>query len=641
MSGVPFAKFDLQYPPWALEFDPYNRGYLLVGGGGGEGQKEVPNKLTLLDISSRGAIEKVAEIDTNADSPVSLGALATKDGLYAFSGINSIKIDRAKGKNEHFRSFKIDYPTKTKGKSAEKNTTAIEPVGQSQLFAPSYCAPSGEAYQRILRLSPALRRATGNKRIGAIANSLAQESEIVIFDATNAAPTASDVIQRIQPIKNIEANDIDIIEQDDGTFLVAYSTKSEVFLTTLSYDFSMRKSKTPPQESACQYSAPFPDASSKQGRANLKCLRFLTPEYILLLTTIGSQSELQVLRIFTTGGPGQIVLRKRLAKSMGSCVSMDVCALDADATTGARQVVIAVAAQRHDISVLTIDYLGPGRGVAKQFRSFKDLSGTHTNSMKKVVLSPFHSPHPSADTPEAEKKTPGPQYLRLASISLTNDLILDSLPLQPAEPQKRSSRYILTKSSRTSSISDNGSSILVIGFMLVISLFLFQSYIQSQPEGASIQLLPSSIQDRWDSFRQRGLDLASPVTHRVHKVEEAIADTKPGHYILDLLHSHHKSHADAVPDAERKALILSAGADGTDISHEVLPEGGPEAALAQDANLKRWEELSAGQQRRWRERLVGAGAWSAEYGEAIFKGVFFSELAGAVGRVAAEALGGN
>ncbi|QDS70510.1 hypothetical protein FKW77_010217 [Venturia effusa] len=637
MSKVAFTKFDLKYPPWALEFDPYNRGYLLVGGGGGEGQKEVPNKLTLLDISSRAAIEKIAEIDTNADSPVSLGALATKQGLYAFSGINSVKADRAKGKNEHFRSFRIDYPPRTK----EKSTTTIQPVGQAQLFAPSYCAASGEPYQRILRLSPALKRTTGNKRIGAIANSLAQESEIVVFDATNAAPTTSDVIQRIQPIKNVEANDVDITEQNDGTFLLAYSTKSEVFLTTLAYDFSTRRSKIPLQEPACQYSAPYPDASQKQGRANIKCLRFLTPEYILLLTTIGSQSELQILRIFATGGPGQVMLRKRLSKRMGSCVSMDVCALDADATTDARQIVIAVAAQRYDISVLTIDYLGSGRGLAKQFRTFKDLSGIHTNSMKKVVLSPFHSPHPAADTPEADKKAPGPQYLRLASISLTNDLILDSLPLRPLEPQKRSSRYILTKSTRASSISDNTSSILVVGFMLVITLFLFQSYIQSKPEGQSIQLLPSSLQDAWNSYRQRAIEVSSPITRRIHNAEEAIADTKPGQYILDILHAHHKSRADAIPDAEKKAIILSAGADGTAISHEVLPAGGPEAALAQDANLKRWEELSQGQQKRWRDRLVDAGAWSAEYGETIFKGVFFSELAGVVGRAAAEAMAGG
>jgi prolactin regulatory element-binding protein len=639
MSKVAFSKFDLGYPPWALEFDPYNRGYMLVAGGGGEGQKEVPNRITLLDISTRGSIQKVAELDSNADSPMSLGTLATKEGLYAYSGINSVKADRESGKNEHFRSFKIEYPAKSREKSAAQAATAIEPVGQTSLFSPSYCSPKGDPYQRLLRLSPALKRTTENKRIGAVANSLAQESEIVIFDATNASPTPRDVIQRIQPIKNAEANDIDIIEQEDGSFLVAYSTKSEVYLTTISYDFFTRKSKTPLQEPACQYSAPFPDAFQQPGRANFRCLRFLTPEHILLLTTIGSQSELQILRIFSAGGPGEIILRKKLPKSMESCVSMDVCTLDPDAITGARQIVVAVAAQKHDISMFTLDYPGPGRGSPSSFRTYKDLRGVHTKSMKKVVLSPFHAPYPSSDSPDAEKKTPGPQYLRLASISLSNDLVVDTIPLHPADPKKRPSRYILTNSSRSSSIINNGSNLLIIAVMLVVSLLLFQSYIQSQPEGASIQLLPQSWQNALDTYRQRAVEISSPLTRRVQDAEDAIAESTPGHYILDLLHSHHKSHAH-LPDPEKKAIILSAS-EGTEISHEVLPPGGPEAALAQGSNLKKWDELSKTQQKRWKDKLVAAGAWSADYGETIFKGVLFSEIAGAVGRAAAEAMAGN
>jgi hypothetical protein len=35
---VSFSHIDLGYPPWALEFDTYGRGYLLVAGGGGEGK---------------------------------------------------------------------------------------------------------------------------------------------------------------------------------------------------------------------------------------------------------------------------------------------------------------------------------------------------------------------------------------------------------------------------------------------------------------------------------------------------------------------------------------------------------------------------------------------------------------------------
>jgi len=44
-SKVSFAKTTLSYPLFAAEFDPYNRGYLVVGGGGGESKTGVPNRI--------------------------------------------------------------------------------------------------------------------------------------------------------------------------------------------------------------------------------------------------------------------------------------------------------------------------------------------------------------------------------------------------------------------------------------------------------------------------------------------------------------------------------------------------------------------------------------------------------------------
>jgi hypothetical protein len=44
-ESVSFATYDLGYPPWALDFDPYNRGYLLVSGGGGVILPHPPMKL--------------------------------------------------------------------------------------------------------------------------------------------------------------------------------------------------------------------------------------------------------------------------------------------------------------------------------------------------------------------------------------------------------------------------------------------------------------------------------------------------------------------------------------------------------------------------------------------------------------------
>ena len=44
-SKVSFAKTTLSYPLFAAEFDPYNRGFLVVGGGGGESKTGVPNQI--------------------------------------------------------------------------------------------------------------------------------------------------------------------------------------------------------------------------------------------------------------------------------------------------------------------------------------------------------------------------------------------------------------------------------------------------------------------------------------------------------------------------------------------------------------------------------------------------------------------
>ena len=44
-APISFTRMDLKYPLFAAEFDPYNRGYLVVGGGGGESNTGVANKI--------------------------------------------------------------------------------------------------------------------------------------------------------------------------------------------------------------------------------------------------------------------------------------------------------------------------------------------------------------------------------------------------------------------------------------------------------------------------------------------------------------------------------------------------------------------------------------------------------------------
>lgn len=47
------AKATLSYPLYAADFDPHNSGFLLVGGGGGEGRSGVGNKIVRRPLETR------------------------------------------------------------------------------------------------------------------------------------------------------------------------------------------------------------------------------------------------------------------------------------------------------------------------------------------------------------------------------------------------------------------------------------------------------------------------------------------------------------------------------------------------------------------------------------------------------------
>ncbi|KAI7122425.1 hypothetical protein KC316_g18136, partial [Hortaea werneckii] len=197
-SNVSFAKTSLPYPIFSADWDPYNRGYLVVGGGGGESKTGVPNQITVLDTSNRATITTAAEIQLSRDedSVQSLGNLATKDGLITFAGINSSQAQQNAGVNEHLRSFDVKYPPRKKQKTerADDNEQGeILLIGQRSLFKPS-SATKKETYQRLLRLSPAKKRDSGSKRLGAVATGMAEENEVIVFNATNATPDKEDIV---------------------------------------------------------------------------------------------------------------------------------------------------------------------------------------------------------------------------------------------------------------------------------------------------------------------------------------------------------------------------------------------------------------------------------------------------------------
>jgi len=71
-----------------------------------------------------------------------------------------------------------------------------------------------------------------------------------------------------------------------------------------------------------------------------------------------------------------------------------------------------------------------------------------------------------------------------------------------------------------------------------------------------------------------------------------------------------------------------------EVNGEIIKDVHTDSEAAEQQGT-RWEDLSIQQRELWKAKLKETGAYVAGQGETIFKGIFFSELAGAVGRAVA------
>nr|POE65052.1 hypothetical protein CFP56_34720 [Quercus suber] len=519
-SKVSYAKITLPYPIFAADFDPYNRGYLVVGGGGGESKTGVPNQIvstslscmvtrghskhllqTVLDVYDRSTIATAAEIDLSRgeDSVQSLGNLATKDGLITFAGINSSVASQHDGKNEHLRSFEVKFPPRKKLKTTEVEKDgigSINIVGKTSLFASPTTAEK-ETYQRLLRLSPAQMRDSGSKRIGAIATGMARNSELVVFDATTATPGKADILTRIS-LDTTEATDLDITEVTPSEFSLSYCTDYDIYEQTYQYEFATKRTVKTPQGPRRIHQMPHPEATEKPGsRPKFRALRFLNSQNVIALLNRPGKAgvELRIYHLYPTG-PAIQTLKKSLPSRVKQAVSMDVCVLDAD-EQGNQQFIVAVAGQDISIEVYTTEYKSV-TDTFSSFRSYLTLRDVHEHQMTKICFSPFHSPVRATGSGET-RKHPGPQYTRLASVSYGNTVVVDTFPLSPLDPQKKHSRYVLTLP------GDYMTTMLTYGFVIsmivLVTAFLLQSFIGgfSNTDSGIFGLLPKGAREFLDA----------------------------------------------------------------------------------------------------------------------------------------------
>lgn len=660
--SIPAAKITLSYPLYGADFDPRNPGFLLVGGGGGEGRSGVGNKIvclifcqlraklmngqTLLNATRREELSEVVEIELSRDedSVTSLAiSQSSETSVTALAGINSSEADQKAGKNQHLRSFRLEYPPRRRADGdAEKSipyTGKTEALGQTALFS----KPQGEKdgiYQRIVRLSPL--RNSSQRPVAAISTGLALKGEICVFQSDSSL-TNVDVLGRIS-LDEEEAADIDIWSGEEAdTAVLSYCTSLKVFIYAISLSTSSVISHLP------VYAVPVPEAFKSPARPKLRSLRFLSPRHILLLANRPQRAgaDLIVLKLDRIGSAGNSTLQKRLNKSTKAANGLEVCFLSTS-PTGERQILIAVAGQDGSIELLTMEY-SPKKGLGT-FKPYTIIRDIHPASITKLAFSTFHPP------PYPITSSTRPQSVKLASVSVGQTVVIHTLVLKPYPPpsdKNTTPRYILATSPTSSQTLQNTFSVFMAIVVIGIAAVLLQAFTEirfglnsySYPYlGASKWISPdiqALIQRPFRVIPSSIIDSDEPVASVVSEAA-ASAPSKLSALLSAQMHAAQQTQTqtgseDTEAPSQSHAIIVRPNADpaSLDVSTELHPAGSSSSG-DEDSTVTKWEDLSTEVQKSWLKRLKDGGHWVEEQGEAVLKGVFFAEVAGAV----AGAVGG-
>ncbi|MDI1491633.1 MAG: hypothetical protein OHK93_002842 [Ramalina farinacea] len=686
------AKKTLSCPLYAADFDPQNNGFLLVGGGGGEGRSGVGNKITLLHAFKKQELSEVIEIDLSRDEDsVTSLAYAQSTDLWAtaFAGINSSTKEQKEGNNQHLRSFLLDYPPKRKTGAGEGDAAQGEKppeyagkpkaLGRVSYFTPTTTAKP-ETFQRVLRLSK--KRKDNGPRMGAVATGLAPEGEIVMFAADTNSPSSNDIRGRINLGEKEEAADLDlapIVEDDDASnFLFAYCTDYDVYTATRNFNYN-RSEKC---ETQCIHSNPHPDVfAGSKARPKFRSLRFLTP-FLLILQNFPNGKGAELLLMQTSG---TILLRKRLHKKIKSGTALTVCSLPfttpAPKSEPRVQHAIAVAGADTSITIITLDTPPsapyPPAGKDLKFKQQELIKNSHPTSITSLAFSCHIPPTtPWVSTPA--------QYLKLASTSIANTVVVHTFPLFPYPPPpktphedtKPASGYLLAPPPhRRETATETLFSLMMACLAIALSAFALQAF--SEIRGVSPEVLgakgwlsgswhdalvspniygSASPQEVFDNFVSRGgmrkapVMAASSVSTVLQGSGSSVSSAAAGEAsgglkggLRELVRSRDRGNDTADEGNDGNAIVVHHTSfdekeDNNNNDSPTPSKGELSAALHPEELIqqrhkgaRKWEDLASHEKEVWKRRLEEAGQWAVEEGETVLKGVFFSGLAGAVG----------
>ncbi|KAL2823994.1 hypothetical protein BDW59DRAFT_173124 [Aspergillus cavernicola] len=636
--NIPSAKITLSCPLFAADFDPRNHAFLLVAGGGGEGRSGVGNKIVLLNAFKRQELSEVVDIELSRDedSVTSLAAAHSTDAsIVAFAGINSSLAQQKQNKNQHLRSFQIDYPPRRTDSPKETKPSANNKPGQTinlsqeSLFR-TVAGPKGtsDTYQRVTRLSP--WKSESALRVAAITTGLAPSGEIVFFSANTTKPGEGDVIGRIRLKSDEEAEDIDITAQDEdkGLFTVAYTNGIDVFTCRISLE--TRSSAAP---DVTRVYSPLANTSSKGPQPKFRALRFLSPTTLVLLQNAperkGCELVLLDLRPTTTSSSSSatIIRRHKLRKTIKIGLGLDVCNLGAG-LENQQQSIIAVSGSDQSLEILAVNFdprqqHRTGAGYTS-FRVYTTLRDVHPFSMTRICFSHFSPPsHPvTPDTP--------PQYVKLASVSMGNTVVVHTFPLSPSPPSSHTPRYVLVRPGESETLTTLSSTLTSLASIIFV-VFLLQAFTEIRgvmpPYLGITEYLPADIRDA--VARPYNAPLPPPISPLEQTPSTPAEPEESSHLLRDI-----------IPDSD-SSLLISCNPSNNEILIEPhtpnpnsqLPEEDSESDPESESDSEshspqQWSDLSIEDRLSWKTTLINAGFWDPreDEDESILHNVFFREL---------------
>ncbi|KAM4057121.1 guanine nucleotide exchange factor-like protein [Hirsutella rhossiliensis] len=597
----PCATIELDYPLYALDFDPEDARRLVVGGGGGAGRSGVGNKITALEAPAHDELRVAGDIELSRDedSVMSLAVGGQRGkSTRVLAGVNSSPADLAKGTNHHLRVLAIDSnQSRTRSSPSAKNSDArvkVAELSRTALFA----NPHPDTYQRLLRIAGP---------VGAAASAMGSEPQIAVFETAGGA-AARPKMRGLMELP-ADAEDLDIVQKGEDEFQLAFCYKHELHVVDIGK-----------QNSDPELIFTMPDDHGR--RPVFRSIRYLSPDFILAAANLPGRTGV-LIQGFRLPSPGhekaRIAVTARIPRKIAA-TALAVANLSPPSpswgTPGNTQFVVAVAGHDSSISLYTLEHRpSTVLNLLIDLHPLCTLVDVHgAANITGLAFSRFVTPKTHARA----------QFVKLASTSLQKTVAVHSIPLKKhvdGAPRNKKGpprpvRYVVAMRSRKPSSRPIVIALaLIVLVMGIVGQAVMEAYGRSQPA----LFAPTFLSSWHGTLRSPKLEpLSSPA---------GILDN----VLVSRLMGGGGGDAVKTPPAAGETMVLfEAPQSESERPGAQIQVGVHDSAVHGPART--WDELGAEQKRIWQERLREAGAWSQGMGESVFKGILFGEIAGAIGR---------